>query len=123
MNALSIAMPAFDVEAAEQFAEILARTEKAGKKPLIPDTCIAAIAAAKKVCISAGFQEAWFAETEVPLSLRPEMRPWICMIHLPVPLVPPFLSPPLHQVSKFLVVSDLREACAVKFFIFQDFRI
>ena len=58
MNALSIAMPAFDVEAAEQFAEILARTEKAGKKPLIPDACIAAIAAAKKVCISAGFQEA-----------------------------------------------------------------
>ena len=38
-------------------------------------------------------------------------------------LPPPSYPPPLHQVSKLLVFSDLREALAVKFFIFQDFRI
>ena len=27
--------------------------------------------------------------------------------------------PPLHQVSKLLVFSDLREACFVKFFVFR----
>ena len=40
-------MLAFDVEAAEQLAQLLARTEKVGQKPPVPDAYIAAIAAAK----------------------------------------------------------------------------
>ena len=34
-------------------------------------------------------------------------------------LPPPSYPPPLHQVSKFLVFSDLREASAIKFFVFR----
>jgi len=73
--------------------------------------------------MSAGFQEARSSGTELPLSLQPEMRPWICMIRLPVPSPREYYPPPLLQVSKFPVFSDLREALAVKFFIFQGLRI
>jgi predicted nucleic acid-binding protein len=43
---------AFDVEASEQLAQILARTEKVGQKPPVPDAYIAAIAAAKRFAVA-----------------------------------------------------------------------
>ena len=51
-NLFNNRMLAFDVEAAEQLAEILARTEKVGQKPPIPDAYIAAIAAAKGFAVA-----------------------------------------------------------------------
>jgi len=49
----------------------------------------------------------------------PEMRPCVCIFHLPTPLPPTSYPPPLHQVSRSIVFSDLREASAVKFFFFR----
>ena len=43
---------AFDVEASEQLAQILARTERVGQKPPVPDAYIAAIAAAKRFAVA-----------------------------------------------------------------------
>jgi len=72
----------------------------------------------RKLCISAGFQEAWFAETEVPLSLRPEMRPSICMIHLPAPLSPPPIPLPCikSQSSLFSAICERLRRSSSLFF-------
>jgi predicted nucleic acid-binding protein len=43
---------AFDVEASEQLAQILARNERVGQKPPVPDAYIAAIAAAKRFAVA-----------------------------------------------------------------------
>jgi predicted nucleic acid-binding protein len=51
-NLFNDRMLAFDVEAAEQLAEILARTEKVGQRPPVPDAYIVAIAAAKGFAVA-----------------------------------------------------------------------
>ena len=61
---------AFDVEASEQLAQILARTERVGQKPPVPDAYIAAIAAAKRFAVAT--QNAnHFQSTGIPL-----INPW-----------------------------------------------
>jgi toxin FitB len=63
-------MLAFDVEAAEQLAQLLARTEKVGQKPPVPDAYIAAIAAAK------GFSVATQNVDHFRSSGIPVINPW-----------------------------------------------
>jgi predicted nucleic acid-binding protein len=61
---------AFDVEASEQLAQILARTEKVGQKPPVPDAYIAAIAAAKRFAVATQNVN-HFQSTGIPL-----INPW-----------------------------------------------
>jgi toxin FitB len=63
-------MLAFDVEASEQLAQILARTEKVGQKPPVPDAHIVAIAAAKRFAVATQNVN-HFQSTGVPL-----INPW-----------------------------------------------
>ncbi len=70
LNLFNDRMLAFDVEAAEQFAEILARTEKVGQKPPVPDAYIAAIAAAKRFAVATQNVD-HFRSSGVPL-----INPW-----------------------------------------------
>jgi predicted nucleic acid-binding protein len=60
----------FDVESAEQLAQILARTEKIGQKPPVPDAYIAAIAAANRFAVATQ-NVVHFQSTDVPL-----INPW-----------------------------------------------
>ena len=61
---------AFDVEASEQLAQILARTERVGQKPPVPDAYIAAIAAAKRFVVATQNVN-HFQSTGIPL-----INPW-----------------------------------------------
>lgn len=61
---------AFDVEASEQLAQILARTERVGQKPPVPDAYIAAIAAAKRFAVATQNVN-HFQSTGIPL-----INPW-----------------------------------------------
>jgi len=61
---------AFDVEASEQLAQILARTERVGQKPPVPDAYIAAIAAAKRFAVATQ-NVSHFQSTGIPL-----INPW-----------------------------------------------
>ena len=61
---------AFDVEASEQLAQILARTERVGQKPPVPDAFIAAIAAAKRFAVATQNVN-HFQSTGIPL-----INPW-----------------------------------------------
>ena len=70
LNLFNNRMLAFDVEAAEQLGEIMARTEKVGQKPPVPDAYIAAIAAAKGFAVATQNVD-HFRSSGVPL-----INPW-----------------------------------------------
>ena len=67
--------------------------------------------------LSAGRRSERGFEPELP-NFRADLRRSTCISQV-YPFPPTSYPPPLHQVSKLLVFSDLREACAAKFPVFR----